>query len=89
MWRYILKRLGWMIIIMLCVTILIFTITYFIPGDPARTMLGSMASVAEVENMQAKLGIDKPYLVQLGTYLKNLILAGSHNMNAWYSGETS
>ena len=73
MWRYILKRLGWMIIIILCVTILIFTITYFIPGDPARTMLGSMASVAEVENMQAKLGIDKPYLVQLGTYLKNLI----------------
>lgn len=73
MWRYILKRLGWMVIIMLCVTILIFTITYFIPGDPARTMLGSLASASEVANMRAKLGLDKPYLVQLGTYLKDLI----------------
>ena len=73
MWRYVLKRLGWMIIIMLCVTILIFTITYFIPGDPARTMLGSLASASDVANLRATLGLDKPYLVQLGTYLKNLI----------------
>lgn len=73
MWRYILKRLGWMVIIMLCVTVLIFTITYFIPGDPARTMLGSLASNEEVENMREILGLNRSYLEQLSTYLGSLI----------------
>ena len=74
MWRYILKRLVWTIVIMLCVTVLIFTITYFIPGDPARVMLGSLASDAEVANMRVVLGLDRSYLEQLTTYLGNLIL---------------
>lgn len=73
MWKYVLKRLGWTLIIMLCVTILIFTITYFIPGDPARTMLGSLATASDVANLRAKLGLDKSYLAQLGDYLYNLI----------------
>ena len=73
MWRYILKRLVWTIVIMLCVTVLIFTITYFIPGDPARVMLGSLASDAEVANMRVVLGLDRSYLEQLTTYLGNLI----------------
>ena len=58
---------------MLCVTILIFTITYFIPGDPARVMLGSLATADEVANMRTVLGLDAPYLVQLGRYLNDLI----------------
>ena len=74
MWKYILKRLGWTVVIMLCVTVLIFTITYFIPGDPARVLLGSLASDAEVANMRTVLGIDAPYFVQLGRYLNSLIL---------------
>ena len=73
MWKYILKRLGWTVVIMLCVTILIFTITYFIPGDPARVMLGSLATADEVANMRTVLGLDAPYLVQLGRYLNDLI----------------
>ena len=74
MWKYILKRLGWTVVIMLCVTVLIFTITYFIPGDPARVMLGSLASDAEVANMRTILGIDAPFLTQLGRYLNDLLL---------------
>ena len=68
------KRLGWTVVIMLCVTVLIFTITYFIPGDPARVMLGSLASDAEVANMRTILGIDAPFLTQLGRYLNDLLL---------------
>lgn len=73
MWRYVIKRLGWTVVIMLCVTVLIFTITYFIPGDPARTMLGSLASEAEVENMREILGLNRSYLQQLGSYLGGLL----------------
>ena len=41
MWRYILKRVLWMIPIVVGVTILIFTIMYNVPGDPAAIILGT------------------------------------------------
>ena len=39
--RYILKRLLWIIPVVLGVTIMVFTIMYLTPGDPARMILGS------------------------------------------------
>lgn len=71
MWRYILKRLGWMIVTTLGVAIIIFTILYLTPGDPAETMLDSTATAEEIANLQVKLGIDKPYLQQLAAFMYN------------------
>jgi len=68
-YKYVLKRLLWTILIMLGVTVVIFTITYFIPGDPAKTMLGQTATDADVAALRTKLGLDKPFIVQLVTYL--------------------
>ena len=48
MGRYIIKRLLWMIPIILCVAILVFTMMTFCPGDPAAIVLGSSAT-EEVE----------------------------------------
>ena len=47
MWKYVLKRLLWMIAIVIGVAFVIFTILYFTPGDPAALMLGEEASMAE------------------------------------------
>lgn len=69
MWRYILKRLLWMIVIVIGVAFVIFTILYFTPGDPAKLLLGEEATMAEVEALRVKLGLDQPYIVQLGTFL--------------------
>lgn len=69
MWRYILQRLLWVIAIMVCVAFVIFTITFMTPGDPAQLLLGDTATPDQIAAMQEKLGIDKPYLEQLGTYL--------------------
>ncbi|MGN1004191.1 MAG: ABC transporter permease, partial [Oscillospiraceae bacterium] len=38
--RYIVKRIVWLFIIALCVSVLIFTIMYLVPGDPAINALG-------------------------------------------------
>lgn len=65
MWKYVLKRLLWMIFILLGVAFVIFTILYFAPGDPATLMLGSEATAAEIQAMREILGVDKPYAVQL------------------------
>ncbi len=72
--RYIIKRILWMIVVLLGVTFLIFTITYFTPGDPAEYLLGSTATADEIANMREILGLDRPYLVQLGDYLYHVFL---------------
>lgn len=69
MWRYVLKRIGALLVVLVCSAVIIFSILYFTPGDPARIMLGDLATDAEVAALQAKWGIDQPYLIQLGNFL--------------------
>ena len=73
MWRYVLKRLGMMVFVVLGVAILVFSLMYFVPGDPAMLILGSGADPADVARLRAQMGSDKPYLFQLGTFLNNLL----------------
>lgn len=72
--RYILKRLLILIPVILGVAILIFTIMYFVPGDPAKVMLGSAATESELSAMRQQLGLNDPYIVRLGNYLKDAFL---------------
>jgi peptide/nickel transport system permease protein len=74
MWRYILKRLLMMIFVVLGVAIVIFSIMYFVPGNPARIILGSSASQADVDALYHTMGLDQPYIKQLGDYLVNTFL---------------
>lgn len=71
--RYIIKRLLWMIPVVLGVAILVFTIMEFVPGDQVTIMIGGSATPAEQEAMREMLGLNRPFLVRLGEYLKNLI----------------
>ncbi len=72
MWKYILKRLLWMIPIILGVTILVFTMMIFCPGDPAEIILGASATEADLVAMRTELGLDQPYLVRLASYIKQV-----------------
>lgn len=74
MWRYILKRLLWMIPIILGVTILIFTIMYNVPGDPAAMILGENATAEELAAKRTELGLDNGYFVRLFDYMKSVFL---------------
>ena len=67
--RYIGKRLLSLIVIMFFVAVIIFTIMYFVPGDPALVALGSSSTVAEREAFNTALGLNDPYIVQLGRFL--------------------
>lgn len=74
MGRYIIKRLLWMIPIILCVAILVFTLMTFCPGDPATIVLGSSATEEDMNLMRESLGLNRPFLVRLGTYLRDAFL---------------
>ena len=72
--RSIIKRLLWMIPVMLGIAILIFSIMYICPGDPAQAMLGAGATQVEIEAKRAELGLNDPYIIRLGNYLKQVFL---------------
>ena len=74
MGRYIIKRLLWMIPIILCVAILVFTMMTFCPGDPTAIVLGSSATEEDLNFMREQMGLNQPFLIRLGTYLRDAFL---------------
>ncbi len=71
--KYIIKRILWMIPVMLGVLLIVFTISYFSPGDPVKAMLGTNYTPEAYEALNAKLGLDKPFTVQFFNYIRNLV----------------
>lgn len=74
MGRFILKRLLWMIPVVLGVTILIFSIMFIVPGDPATIIAGDFATESELNEIRDELGLNDSYFVQLGRYMYNVFL---------------
>lgn len=69
MLKYVGKRLLWMIPVILGVAIFIFSILYFVPGDPAAMILGKEATDEEIADLRHIMKLDRPYIVQLGDFL--------------------
>ena len=74
MGRYIAKRLLALVAIIICVSIIIFTIMYFIPGDPALISLGAGSTIEERDAFRDRLGLNDSFIVQLGRYLYNTFI---------------
>lgn len=72
--KYIIKRVLLMIPVILGVTILVFTIMYFVPGDAALTLAGSGATQEEIDYLRETLGLNQPYWIRLGKYLYQVFL---------------
>ena len=70
---YILKRLAYLVPVLLGVTLLVFIISHAIPGDPARMMAGQKASREAVENLRRSMGLDRPLYAQYLRYLAGLV----------------
>ena len=63
MTKYIVKRLLVLIPILLGVTLIIFTIMDFTPGDPAVRILGPESSIEAREQLREELGLNQPFWV--------------------------
>ena len=62
-----------MIPILIGVIIVIFTINYFTKGSPAIGILGAAATPDNIAQTEHEWGLDRPYFVQLGEYLWNVV----------------
>jgi peptide/nickel transport system permease protein len=72
MHRYLIRRLLLTIPVLLGVATLVFSLIHFIPGDPAQAMLGEGAAPEDVAQLRERLGLDRPLLVQYGSFLQGL-----------------
>ena len=72
--RFVLKRLGFAVITLFSVLTIVFFIVRVLPGDPALVILGDQASMEAIEALRARLGLDRPLVVQYGSFLSGVIL---------------
>ncbi|TWO71752.1 ABC transporter permease [Caenimonas sedimenti] len=72
MTRYLLSRLGGMLVVMAIVAVLVFILTRAASGDPIAVLLGDQATAEDIARVQKVYGLDKPLPVQFGLWLKEL-----------------
>lgn len=69
MHKYILKRLALMVPVIIGVSFIIFSIMSFMPGNPARLLLGERATPEAIEALNEELGVNDPFLVRYVNYI--------------------
>ena len=83
--KFILKRIGTMIIAMFMIILITFTLMHSIPGGPFTNTKGVPEEVTQA--MEAKYGLDQPMPVQFVKYLGSL-LHGDFGPSYKYTGKT-
>ena len=73
MGRYILQRVLASIPVILLVGIIIFSLLHVAPGDPAAIIAGDDVRPEDVDEIRHALGLDKPFIVQFGIWVWNLL----------------
>ena len=67
--RYLAGRIGWGAVTLMVVAMVTFVLTFVIPADPARAIVGLRASAEDVARIRDALGLNDPFLEQLAGYL--------------------
>jgi peptide/nickel transport system permease protein len=83
--KYIGKRLLEVIPVLFIITFVVFILVYH-AGDPVSMMLPEDASQEDRENMREALGLNEPFFVQYGSFLKD-ISTGNFGVSTRYNTE--
>jgi peptide/nickel transport system permease protein len=81
---YAARRLMQMVPIAFGVTLLVFFLVHLVPGDPARTMLGTRATPQRIAQLHREWGLDQPLPVQYWRFLERLV-RGDLGSSLFYS----
>jgi peptide/nickel transport system permease protein len=70
---YTARRVVSTIPVMLIVALIVFSLLYLAPGDPAAIIAGDQATPADVERIRASLGLDRPFVVRFADWLWQVV----------------
>ncbi|WP_373899048.1 ABC transporter permease [Haloimpatiens sp. FM7315] len=87
MLRYILKRIGYMLVTLWIIITITFMLIHAVPGDPLASMARKLPDQIKA-NFYAKYGLDQPIMVQYGRFMKRLVLHGDAGESLNYAGRS-
>ena len=70
---YVIRRLMWTPILLIAVSLVTFTLGRFGPGDPVQIWMGQYNNPEVVERLRQQYGLDRPFFVQYGIYVKDAL----------------
>ena len=73
MLKYILKRLLLMIPVLLGVLIIVFSLSYLMPGDPVLNQMPDNYTQEQYDEVEHELGLDRPFLIQMVDYIVGVV----------------
>src|SRR5919198_998740 len=79
MWRYIVRRLMWVALVMLIITLVTYLIFFVMPPtDPAVAFAGKSPTPESIEQVRHQFGLDRPVWVQYGLFVKHLFVGDQY-----------
>src|SRR4051812_31114687 len=79
MTRYIIRRLLWVIFVLLVITMITYMIFFLLPpGDPATQFAGKQPTKELIAEVKKQFGLDHPIWVQYGIFVKHLVLGDQY-----------
>jgi peptide/nickel transport system permease protein len=85
--RYLIRRLLWAVVLFVAITVITFAIFYMIPVNPARLAAGKAATPADVQRVAHSLYLDRPLWAQYLHFLGRLVL--HHDLGYSYANRQS
>jgi peptide/nickel transport system permease protein len=73
MFRYLVTKVVTLLVLLLLVSIAVFSVLYILPGDPAQIILGINATPETLANLRAELGLDQSFTTQYLQWIGNLV----------------
>jgi peptide/nickel transport system permease protein len=73
MLAYVVRRIIATIPVMAVVALVVFSLLYIAPGDPAAIIAGDQASPADIERIRQNLGLDRPFVVRFGEWVWHIL----------------
>jgi peptide/nickel transport system permease protein len=78
---YILRRLGWAIVVVNVVVFITFLVFFKLPnGDPALRFVGKFPTQENIDLARQRLHLDKPFYIEYWYFMKNFV---SGDENGW------
>jgi peptide/nickel transport system permease protein len=73
MTTFLVRRLGFLVLVILGVSVLTFVVSHVVPADPAALIAGKDASPEQINRIRHTLGLDQPLPVQYVSYMGKLL----------------
>ena len=65
MLAYIIRRILMLIPVLIGMSVITFSIIHLMPGNPAQTILGEQATPEAIAELEERMGLNEPYIVQI------------------------